>query len=163
MLAFVNRPSDPFARFSSRPGAVSSRRSGRLNGVERIAAAFARAKAERRVALIPYLCAGDPDAATTAAILAAIVPSVDLIELGIPYGDPLADGPTIAAAAQRALVAGTGIDAVVRIAREARARGSAELLFFTYVNPVVQYGAARFAAAARHADVLGAIVPDVPL
>jgi tryptophan synthase alpha chain len=130
---------------------------------DRIAAVFARARAAGRAALIPYLVAGDPDLETTAAVIDAISPSVDLIELGIPYGDPLADGPTIAAAAQRALAAGTGIDDAMRVARDAHARGAAPLLFFTYVNPVVQYGAARFAAAARAAGALGAIVPDVPL
>lgn len=130
---------------------------------DRIGAVFARARAEGRAALIPYLMAGDPDLATTAAVIDAISPSVDLIELGIPYGDPLADGPTIAAAGQRALGAGTGIDAVLGLAAAAAARGSAPILFFTYVNPVVQYGAKRFAAAARAAGALGAIVPDVPL
>jgi tryptophan synthase alpha chain len=130
---------------------------------DRIAALFARARAEGRAALIPYLVAGDPDLATTAAVIDAISPSVDLIELGIPYGDPLADGPTIAAAGQRALAAGTGIPDAMRIVREAHARGTAPLLFFTYVNPVVQYGAERFAAEARAAGALGAIVPDVPL
>lgn len=130
---------------------------------DRIAALFARARAERRAALIPYLVAGDPDIATTAAVIDAISPSVDLIELGIPYGDPLADGPTIAAAAQRALAAGTTIADAMRIASEAHVRRSAPLLFFTYVNPVVQFGAERFAAATRAAGALGAIVPDVPL
>jgi len=130
---------------------------------DRIAAVFARARAAGRAALIPYLMAGDPDLATTAAVIDAISPSVDLIELGIPYGDPLADGPTIAAAGQRALAAGTGIDDVLRVAEAAAARGAAPILFFTYVNPVVQYGAERFAAGARSAGALGAIVPDVPL
>lgn len=130
---------------------------------DRIAAVFARARSEGRPALIPYLVAGDPDLATTAAILDAISPFVDLIELGIPYGDPLADGPTIAAAAQRALEAGTGLDDALRIARDAHQRGDAPIVYFSYVNPIVQFGPERFAAAARAAGVLGAIVPDVPL
>jgi tryptophan synthase alpha chain len=130
---------------------------------DRIGALFAQTRAAGRAALIPYLMAGDPDLATTAAVIDAISPSVDLIELGIPYGDPLADGPTIAAAGQRALGAGTGIDAVLKLAADAAARGSAPILFFTYVNPVVQYGPERFAAAARATGALGAIVPDVPL
>ena len=129
---------------------------------DRIGALFAHARAAGRAALIPYLMAGDPDLATTAAVIDAISPSVDLIELGIPYGDPLADGPTIAAAGQRALGAGTGIDAVLNLAADAAARGSAPILFFTYVNPVVQYGPERFAAAARAAGALGAIVPRRP-
>lgn len=130
---------------------------------DRLAGVFARAREERRAALIIYLVAGDPDAATTAAVIDAISPYVDLIELGIPYGDPLADGPTIAAAGQRALAGGMTLDGALALARGARDRGNAPILFFTYVNPVVQYGAARFAAAAREAGALGAIVPDVPL
>ncbi len=130
---------------------------------DRLAAVFANAKADRRAALIIYLVAGDPDAATTAAVIDAISPFVDLIELGIPYGDPLADGPTIAAAGQRALDNGMTVGGALALARDAHARGSAPILFFSYVNPIVQYGAARFAAEARAAGALGAIVPDVPL
>ncbi len=75
---------------------------GAPSGLERIAAAFSRAKEAGRGALIPYLCAGDPDRRTSAALLTAVAQAgADIIELGIPYGDPLADGPTVAAAAQR--------------------------------------------------------------
>ncbi len=130
---------------------------------DRLGAIFARARSEKRAALIIYLVAGDPEAATTAAVIDAISPYVDLIELGIPYGDPLADGPTIAAAGQRALGAGMTVDGALALARGARDRGNAPILFFTYVNPIVQYGSERFAAAAREAGALGAIVPDVPL
>ncbi|HEV8020858.1 MAG TPA: tryptophan synthase subunit alpha [Candidatus Lustribacter sp.] len=130
---------------------------------DRLAAVFSTARSEKRAALIVYLVAGDPDAATTAAVIDAISPSVDLIELGIPYGDPLADGPTIAAAGQRALNNGMTLDGALALASGARDRGAAPILFFTYVNPIVQYGPARFAAAARAAGALGAIVPDVPL
>ncbi len=134
-----------------------------IAAADRLGAVFARARAEQRAALIVYLVAGDPDAATTAAVIDAISPYVDLIELGIPYGDPLADGPTIAAAGQRALGAGMTLDGALAIARDAHARGCAPILFFTYVNPIVQYGVARFAAAARAAGAVGAIVPDVPI
>jgi tryptophan synthase alpha chain len=130
---------------------------------DRLAAVFANARAEKRAALIIYLVAGDPDAATTAAVIDVISPYVDLIELGIPYGDPLADGPTIAAAGQRALANGMSLDGALALAAGARDRGNAPILFFSYVNPIVQYGSERFAAAARAAGALGAIVPDVPL
>jgi len=127
-------------------------------------AAFARARAERRAALVGYVVAGDPDAATSLAVIEAITAAgVDVIELGIPYGDPLADGPTIAAAGQRALLAGMTFGGAIALAAEARARGCAPLLFFTYVNPVDRYGAKRFASEAREAGASGAIVPDVPL
>jgi tryptophan synthase alpha chain len=131
---------------------------------DKIAAVIDRCRAENRAALIMYLVAGDPDLQTTALVIDAISRAgADIIELGIPYGDPLADGPTIAAAAQRALEHGTSIDDAVGLAREAHARGSAPILFFTYVNPISQYGPEKFARVAHEAGALGAIVPDVPL
>jgi tryptophan synthase alpha chain len=130
----------------------------------RLAAVFARTRAEGRAALIPYICAGDPDLETTALVIDALTGAgADIIELGIPYGDPLGDGPTVAAAAYRALQRGTSIGDALRLVRDAQARGSAPILFFTYANPIVQYGPERFAQAARVAGALGAIVPDVPL
>jgi tryptophan synthase alpha chain len=134
-----------------------------IAAADRLAEVFGNARTQQRAALIIYLVAGDPDAATTAAVIDAISPFVDLIELGIPYGDPLADGPTIAAAGQRALNAGMSVGGALELARGAHARSCAPILFFSYVNPIVQYGAARFAAEARAAGALGAIVPDVPL
>ena len=129
-----------------------------------IDAAFARARAERRAALIGYVVAGDPDLDTSLAVLEALtLAGVDLIELGIPYGDPLADGPTIAAAGQRALQAGIKFADSIALVAKARARGCAPILFFTYVNPVDRYGAERFARDAADAGAVGAIVPDVPL
>src|ERR1700729_2015097 len=101
---------------------------------DRLAGVFAAARAEKRAALIIYLVAGDPDAQTTAAVIDAISPFVDLIELGIPYGDPLADGPTIQAAGQRALAAGMSVEGALELARGARDRNCAPILFFTYVN-----------------------------
>lgn len=125
---------------------------------------FARAREERRAALIGYVVAGDPDRETTLAVLDGITRAgVDLIELGVPYGDPLADGPTIAAAGQRALNGGMTLAGSIELAAEARARGCAPIVFFTYVNPVDRYGAERFARDARAAGAVGAIVPDVPL
>jgi tryptophan synthase alpha chain len=130
----------------------------------RIAAIFEKTRAEKRAALIPYIMAGDPDFGTTGLVIDALTTAgADLIELGIPYSDPLADGPTVAAAGQRALEGGATVEGVLRVAREAHERGAAPILFFTYVNPVAQYGAAAFAKAARGAGALGAIIPDIPL
>lgn len=129
-----------------------------------LGAVFARTRAEGRAALIGYVVAGDPDRETTLAVLEAITAAgVDVIELGIPYGDPLADGPTIAAAGQRALNGGTRMAGTLAIAAEAKARGCAPIVFFTYVNPVDRFGAERFAREAAQAGAVGAIVPDVPL
>ena len=133
-------------------------------GVARLGEAFRRTREAGRGALIPYICGGDPDIATTTLVLEALGRAgADVIELGIPYGDPLADGPTIAAAAKRALDAGTKIDDVLALARAAHERGAPPILLFTYVNPVVQYGLERFADALVAAGACGAVVPDVPL
>lgn len=127
-------------------------------------AVFERARNAGRAAFIPYIMAGDPDAATTLAVLEALTGAgADAIELGIPYGDPLADGPTIAAAGVRALRAGTTIDTVLAIVREHRNRGGAPVVLFTYYNPIYQYGLARFASAAAEAGASAAIVPDIAL
>jgi tryptophan synthase alpha chain len=135
-----------------------------MTGIARIEAAFARAKAERRGALVPYLCAGDPNPQTCAAILAALgAAGADVIELGIPYGDPLADGPTIAAAAQRALDGGMTLEGALALARQAAGADAPPILMFTYCNPVVQFGFERFADALLAAGISGAIVPDLPL
>jgi tryptophan synthase alpha chain len=125
---------------------------------------FAAARSAGRAAFVPYLMAGDPDLATTQAMIAALTAAgADAIELGIPYGDPLADGPSIAAAGQRALRNGTGIGDVLALAARSRDFGSAPIVLFTYFNPVYQYGIERFAKDAAAAGVAGAIVPDIAL
>jgi tryptophan synthase alpha chain len=108
--------------------------------------------------------AGDPDLETTARILDALRDAgAAAIELGIPYGDPLADGPTIAAAGVRALANGVGISHVLELVRVAVARNAPPVILFTYFNPVYQYGIDRFAADAAQAGAAGVIVPDVAL
>jgi tryptophan synthase alpha chain len=108
--------------------------------------------------------AGDPDLATSRAILGTLtMAGAAAIELGIPYGDPLADGPTIAAAGLRALTAGVGVGDVLALAKDARADGCAPIVLFTYFNPVLQFGIEQFARAAADAGVSGAIVPDIAL
>ena len=117
-----------------------------------------------RCAFIPYLMAGDPDLETTALLIDAMRDAgAHAIELGIPYGDPLADGPTIAAAGIRALANGVGIAQVLEVVRAAVARNAPPIVLFTYFNPVYRYGVERFAADAASAGAVGAIVPDVAL
>lgn len=107
--------------------------------------------------------AGDPDLDTTAAVCNALTESgADIVELGVPYSDPLADGPTIAAAGQRALAKGVGLPEVLSLARRL-APTCAPIVLFTYYNPVYQFGVKRFACEASQAGVAGAIVPDVAL
>lgn len=127
-------------------------------------ALFERARREQRAAFIPYVMAGDPDSSTTVAVVRALTQAgADAIELGIPYGDPLADGPTIAAAAARALAAKTTIASVFEIARQHRASDGAPIVLFTYFNPVYQYGIERFADRAADAGACAVIVPDIAL
>lgn len=116
-----------------------------------------------RPALIPYVMAGDPDLQTTALLLDSLQEAgAAAIELGVPYGDPLADGPTIAAAGVRALRNGTGIAQVLDLVRSRRGSG-VPIVLFTYFNPVLQYGIERFAADAALAGAAGVIVPDIAL
>jgi tryptophan synthase alpha chain len=125
--------------------------------------AFRRAKSERRAAFIPYVMAGDPDIATTEILLDTLsAAGADVIELGVPYGDPLADGPSVAAAGARALANGTRLRDVLALANRCRAR-CAPLLLFTYFNPVDRFGVQRFARECAAAGAAGAIVPDVAL
>lgn len=125
---------------------------------------FVSARSQDRAAFIPYLMAGDPDIATTEAMMAALTAAgAGAIELGIPYGDPLADGPSIAAAGQRALSGGTGIADVIALVARSRKAGGAPVILFTYFNPVYQYGIERFARDAAAAGAAGAIVPDIAL
>jgi tryptophan synthase alpha chain len=129
-----------------------------------VADVFARCASEKRAALIPYLMAGDPSLEMTKALLyAASDGGADIIELGIPYSDPLADGPTIQAAAQRALHAATTFDNVLEmVANLDRARAACPILAFTYYNPLFVRGIERTAVCLAKAGFAGAIVPDLP-
>jgi tryptophan synthase alpha chain len=116
----------------------------------------------RRPAFVPYLMAGDPDLVTTEAIAHALADEgAAALELGVPYGDPLADGPTIAAAGQRALERGVRMPDVLALAE--RLRDAIPIVLFSYFNPIDRYGVGRFARDAAGAGVAGAIVPDVTL
>lgn len=133
------------------------------NGEERIAAAFEAAKAEGRAALMPYMMAGFPDSDTSLAVAAAYVDSgADLIELGVPFSDPLADGPTIHAAATAALDAGATLSTALETCRSIADK--VPVVVMVYSNMVLaQGGAAEFAGLIRAAGAAGAIVPDLPL
>ena len=131
---------------------------------DRITAAFARARGENRAALVTFVTGGDPTPADTAAILDALVEGgADLIELGMPFTDPMADGPAIQRANLRALAAGTTTAALLDIARAFRTRHpEMPLVLMGYANPMVRRGPAWFAAAARDAGVDGVICVDIP-
>jgi tryptophan synthase alpha chain len=117
-------------------------------------------RAQGRTALIGYLVAGDPDLVTTELVISAVAAAgVDVLELGIPYSDPLADGPTIAAAGQRALAAGTTVETCLGLVQ--RVHHLVPTVLFTYLNPVFQFGIERFAQRAARAGAWGVIIPDI--
>ncbi|WP_263382638.1 tryptophan synthase subunit alpha [Granulicella arctica] len=118
---------------------------------------------KRKPGIVAYLTAGDPDLATTRDIaLAAIDNGADVIELGVPFSDPLADGPVIQRASERAVAKGTTLTQVLALARELRsARPAAGLVLFSYLNPVVRMGMKAFCAKAAEAGVDGVLLTDM--
>ena len=132
--------------------------------MSRIAARFAALKSEGRGALIPFLEAFDPDRATAMAILNGMPDAgADLIEIGVPFTDPMADGPTIQKAGQRGLKAGATLAGTLGMVREFRqGDGSTPIILMGYFNPILSFGVARFCAEAAAAGVDGLIVVDVP-
>ncbi len=130
----------------------------------RLAARFAALKAEGRAGFVTFLTAGDPDAATSAAILAGFPKAgADLIELGMPFSDPMADGPAIQAANGRALKRGMTIKGVLDLVRGFRTQETTTpLILMGYYNPIYVHGGAAFVKAAKAAGVDGLIVVDLP-
>ena len=113
--------------------------------------------------LAPFVTAGFPKRNFTPEIVWALADSgADMVELGIPFSDPLADGPTIQASSQVALRNGVGLADIFRIAEKIRAKSGIPLLLMGYYNPLLAYGLEKFAAAASHAGLDGLIVPDLP-
>jgi len=127
----------------------------------RIGCLFDRLRREGRKGLIAYITAGDPTPERTPALIDALVRGgADLIELGVPFSDPIADGPVIQRAGERALKAGTTLGGVLEIAAEIRKRSEVPLLLFTYLNPVMRYGLDRLADDAARAGIDGCLLID---
>ncbi len=132
--------------------------------MSRIKATFAALKKRREVALVPFIMAGDPDLDTTRQLLlAAADAGADLIELGVPFSDPTADGPVIQRAGVRALANGTSLRQILELVAELRSGGfSTPLVLFGYYNPFFHYGPVRLSADAKAAGVDGLLVVDLP-
>lgn len=129
-----------------------------------IAQTFSDLHARSKVALIPYITAGDPNLATTAKALRLLDNcGADIIELGVPYSDPLADGPVIQAAATRALQNGANLDAILKMLNEVLPCLGAPLVLFTYYNPILKRGIEEFLLTIKTVGVKGLVVPDLPL
>jgi len=118
----------------------------------------------RKPGLVAYLTCGDPDLETSHEVaLAAIAAGANVVELGVPFSDPVADGPVIQRASERALRRGTSLADVLKLARRLRQQSSAGLIVFSYFNPILRYGLERFAADAAEAGADGALVTDLPV
>lgn len=131
--------------------------------MSRIQETFAQLRAARRVALIPFVMAGDPHVRVTEELVPRLVEAgADLVEVGIPFSDPIADGPVNQRSAQRALSHGVTPKDVLALCRRVRERTAAPLLLLSYSNPLIRYGIERFCEDARDAGVDGLVVPDLP-
>ena len=131
--------------------------------MSKIGAAFARCREEGRAAFIPYLTAGDPDLRRGEELLHALVRGgADLIELGVPFSDPIADGPVNQRAATRALEAGTTLSGILRMVARTRADLGVPVVLFTYFNPIHARGVTRFAEQAASSGVDGVLCVDLP-
>ena len=134
------------------------------NTIVSVADRFQELKQQSQCALIPFITAGDPDLATTAKAIEVLAQNgADMIELGVPYSDPLADGPTIQAAATRALANGVRLEDVLSIVREVSFKISVPIILFTYYNPIYYRGVDNFLQLIQDAGVKGLVVPDLPL
>jgi len=134
----------------------------RTHPMTRISEMFRRIKERDERALIPYLTAGDPSPDRSVELMLALEKGgANLIELGVPFSDPIADGPVIQKASDRALKAGTTLARVLEILREFRTRSELPVILFSYLNPILRYGFERFAAAAAQAGADGALLTDL--
>lgn len=130
----------------------------------RLAATFERLRGEKRGGLVAYVTAGDPDAGTSEDILVALADGgADVIEVGVPFSDPLADGPVIQRASERALAAGMTLRGALALVTAVRTKVDTPIVLFTYANPVVRMDPDIFAGAARDAGVDGVLILDYPV
>jgi tryptophan synthase alpha chain len=130
--------------------------------VSRIAAAFARLKTEGRGGFIPFITAGDPDMETTRALLIELARAgATMIELGVPFSDPMADGPVIQRASERALRHSFGVAEILEMTAQAQREIDVPIVLFSYFNPLLQYGMERLSREARGAGVDGVLVTDL--
>ncbi len=132
--------------------------------MSRIESVFKTARAEDRAVFIPYITAGDPSLKRTAEIIEALERAgADIIELGVPFSDPIADGPTNQKAAERALASGTTLRGILDLVAEVRTRSKIPIVLFSYANPVLQMGLDAFGSAAAVAGIDGLLFTDVPM
>jgi tryptophan synthase alpha chain len=128
----------------------------------RITAKFEELRREGRKAFIPYITAGDPDLATTESLLVALADAgADVIELGVPFSDPMADGPVIQRASERALISPIGVADILPVVERVRERSEVPILLFTYFNPLMQFSSANAGDELKRAGIDGVLVTDL--
>lgn len=131
--------------------------------MSRIASAFKAAAHDGRAVFVPYITAGDPNLDRTVELAIALEGvGAGVLELGVPFSDPMADGPTNQRAAERALAAGASLKNVLQAVRDIRSQSNIAIVLFTYANPVVRFGIERFAEHAAASGVDGVLFTDVP-
>ena len=126
----------------------------------RIEAAFSELKRQGKQGFIPFITAGDPDLETTAELLVELS-AATVIELGVPFSDPMADGPVIQRASERALKHGFGVEEILHLVSDARKKIQTPIILFSYFNPLLQFGLKRLAAEAKAAGIDGILVTDL--
>ena len=142
----------------SEPGAIATG----LNSMSRIEQRFKQIRDEQRKGFIPFVTAGDPDLATSLSIILTLAKNgADVIELGVPFSDPMADGPTIQSSSERALKGGTTLKNVIDLAIEFRKQSDVPLVLFSYFNPILRFGLTEFENAAADAGIDGLLLTDV--
>ena len=130
--------------------------------MSRIADKFVQLRATGRKGFIPFVTAGDPDLPTSLEVVLALAENdADIIELGVPFSDPMADGPTIQASSQRALETGVGLAHILQMVRKLRTETDVPIVLFSYLNPLYRYGFDQLAANAAEAGIDGVLVTDV--
>jgi len=134
------------------------------NSLSKVEEKFCELKKNKKLALMPFIMAGDPSIQITSKILLKLQENgADLIELGIPYSDPLADGPVIQVAASRALKSGTNLKKVITLLESLKGKLNIPIILFSYLNPLICFGFDKFCEMASNAGVSGLIIPDLPL
>jgi tryptophan synthase alpha chain len=130
--------------------------------MSRIAEAFAEMKRDNRRGFIPFITAGDPDLQTTLELIVELARAgATVIELGVPFTDPMADGPVIQRASERALRHGFGLDEILKVVGDARKQSDVPIILFSYFNPLLQFGIEKLADEARNAGIDGILVTDL--
>jgi len=160
VMSNMRRPSKKTSLEDKIPSRITDHSSRVQN---RLDATFERLKAENKKALIAYLMAGDPSLAQTEQLVLAMdLAGVDVVELGVPFSDPIADGPVIQRAAQRALQSGTSLRQILELVKSLRERTNIPIVLMLYYNSIFALGHEAFCQAAKEAGVDGLIVPDMP-